>query len=305
MPTAVPSSSRTRNRSWPSAGTPSGNNVPNCSLAIRRAVSGRSPESDPLLDVLLDLPFNELGDLFVIERSQVCGHNSNLGFQMPQFAGPRASRGPVSRQNGDVFGFSHLPSGPEIAAWPSFTREHPLELLVSACLRGVPCGVDGTSYGAPYSHADRLLRLPNVHVVAFCPEDFAFGTPRATPDIHGGTGFDVLDGAARVVNDAGEDWTTQMLDAAQAMLRVAQENGVRLALLMDISAACGSQVIYDGPRSEGRHQAGQGVCAALLIRHGIRVVSQRDHRTLDAVLSKLDSTHQADPTARDHHETPW
>ena len=201
--------------------------------------------------------------------------------------------------------FSHLPSEVEIAAWPTFTREHPLRLLVSACLTGVPCGVDGSSYGAPYPHTSRLLALPNVQVLAFCPEDFAFGTPRATPDIHGGTGFDVLDGTARVLSDSGEDWTAQMLGAAEAMVRVAQENDVRLALLMDISAACGSQVIYDGPRSAGRHQAGQGVCAALLIRRGIKVVSQRDHRTLDAVMRRLDSNYQSQPGARNHNETPW
>jgi uncharacterized protein YbbK (DUF523 family) len=213
--------------------------------------------------------------------------------------------GPATRQNGAVVGLSHLPSEPEIASWPTFTREHPLPLLVSACLTGVPCGVDGSSYGAPYPHTGRLLQLPNIHVVAICPEDFAFGTPRATPDIHGGTGFDVLDGTARVLSDTGQDWTAQMLGAAEAMLRVAQDNEVRLALLMDISAACGSQVIYDGPRSAGRHQAGQGVCAALLIRHGIKVLSQRDHRSLDAVLSKLDSNYQSHPAARNHHETPW
>ena len=40
-----------------------------------------------------------------------------------------------------------------------------------------------------------------------------------------------------------------MLGVAETMLRVAQKNDVHLALLMDISAACGSQVIYDGPRS--------------------------------------------------------
>jgi uncharacterized protein YbbK (DUF523 family) len=199
----------------------------------------------------------------------------------------------------------HLPSEQEIEAWPTFTRERPLKLLVSACLMGVPCGVDGTSYGAPYPKTDRLLHVPNVQVLAFCPEDFAFGTPRGTPDIHGGTGFDVLDGRARVLSDSGEDWTLQMLGAAQAMLRLAQEHDVRLALLMDISAACGSQVIYDGPRSEGRHQAGQGVCAALLIRHGIKVLSQRDYRALDAILSKLDAAYQTDPAARDHHETTW
>jgi uncharacterized protein YbbK (DUF523 family) len=150
-----------------------------------------------------------------------------------------------------------------------------------------------------------LARLPNVHVVAFCPEDFAFGTPRQTPDIHGGDGFDVLDGKARVLSSSGEDWTDGMLAAANAMLAMALENGVRLALLMDISAACGSQVIYDGFRSQRIHQRGQGVCAALLIRHGIKVVSQRDHRTIDLVLSKLDPSHAPWAGSRDHHETQW
>jgi hypothetical protein len=96
-----------------------------------------------------------------------------------------------------------------------------------------------------------------------------------------------------------------MLDAAHAMLTKAQATQLRLALLMDISAACGSQVIYRGARSQDHYQAGQGVCAALLIRHGIKVVSQRDYRTLDHILAKLDPTHQPDPDAKDHHETRW
>ncbi len=96
-----------------------------------------------------------------------------------------------------------------------------------------------------------------------------------------------------------------MLDAAHAMLTKAQAADVRLALLTDTSAACGSEVIYRGARMQGHRQAGQGVCAALLIRHGIRVLSQRDYRTLDRILSKLDPIHQSNPDARDHHETKW
>ncbi len=46
----------------------------------------------------------------------------------------------------------------------------------------------------------------NVKAVTFCPEDYSFGTPRSLPDIHGGNGFDVLDGKARVLTDKGEDW---------------------------------------------------------------------------------------------------
>ncbi len=189
--------------------------------------------------------------------------------------------------------------------WPQFTKERPLKLLVSGCLMGRPCGVDGSSYGAPYPHTEELIGLPNVDVVDFCPEEFAFGTPRRTPDIHGGNGFDVLDGRARVLSDGGEDWTEGMLAAANAMLAMAQSHRVRLALLMDISAACGSQVIYNGFRAQRAYQPGQGVCAALLIRHGIKVVSQRDHRTLGLVLGKLDPTYTLNAARSDHHETQW
>lgn len=199
----------------------------------------------------------------------------------------------------------HLLTEGEIEAWPRFTTLSPLRVLVSSCLRGVPCGVDGTSYGAPFAQTERLFALPNVSVVTFCPEDDAFGTPRATPDIHGGNGFDVLDGRAKVFSETGEDWTDQLLESARAMLAMARQSDVRLAVLTDISAACGSQVIFLGPRSERRYQAGQGVCAALLIRHGVKVVSQRDHRTLDRIITQLDPTHRGDPAARDHHESPW
>jgi uncharacterized protein YbbK (DUF523 family) len=214
----------------------------------------------------------------------------------------------TARHNGVMATNDHLPSEGEIREWPPFTESDPLKLLASACLRGVRCGVDGTSYGAPFSHTEHLFHLSNVHVVTFCPEDFAFGTPRATPDIHGGDGFDVLDGRARVFNDRGEDWTEAMLDAAQAMLTKARAADVRLALLTDISAACGSAVIYRGARGargQGQRQAGQGVCTALLIRHGIKVLSQRDYRTLDRILGKLGPTHELNPDARDHHETKW
>ena len=89
------------------------------------------------------------------------------------------------------------------------------------------------------------------------------------------------------------------------MLMEVRDSRVRLAVLTDISAACGSQVIYRGARKDGHRQAGRGVCAALLIRHGIRVLSQRDYRTLDRILGKVDPTHQSNPDARDHHETEW
>ncbi|HYX34428.1 MAG TPA: DUF523 domain-containing protein [Oligoflexus sp.] len=182
----------------------------------------------------------------------------------------------------------------------------PLRVLLSGCLAGRPCGIDGTSYGV-WPFLKFLQTHPYVQIVAFCPEDWAFGTPRELCNIHGGNGFDVLAGRARVLTEVGEDWTQPMLAAAETMLQKAREHDVHLAILMDISAACGSQVIYDGHRTtpEVRYQQGPGVCAALLRQHGIPVISQRDHRILEQIHLKLDASHVPNPSAIDHHETAW
>ena len=169
------------------------------------------------------------------EPLRTSGLPSALPFELRESPSPAPSRQTQRRERvGSV-----LP--PPGRPWPEFTDDHPLRVPVSACLLGVTCGVDGTSYGAPFPHIERLLGLPNVRTVAFCPEDFAFGTPRETPDIHGGTGSDVLDGRARVLSESGQDWTAPMVRAAEAMLPVAQHNRVHLALLTDISAACGTR----------------------------------------------------------------
>ena len=204
----------------------------------------------------------------------------------------------------------HLPNKEEIASWPLFTKERPLELLVSGCLLGRPCGVDGSSYGAPYAHTDRLVCLPNVAMSwLFVPSGLRIRhSPTDAGHLHGGNASSMCSTARPASwSSSGEDWTEAMLGAANAMVAVAQDNGVRLALLMDISAACGSQVIYDGFRSQRIHQPGQGVCAALLIRHGIKVVSQQRITALSIwVLRRtLDPSHAPTASSRDHHETQW
>ena len=197
----------------------------------------------------------------------------------------------------------HLPTFAQIDAWPAFSPAAPLRIVTSGCLAGQPVGVDGGTNGA-YPLSARLLALPTVDVVAFCPENAAFGTPRATPDIDGGDGFDVLDGHARVIDDAGEDGTEALLAAATHMGELAR--GAHLALMLDISATCGSSVIYAGLRQNGRYRLGPGVASAAILRAGVPVVSQRDERTLARIFAKLG----VDPSALltdglDHHERPW
>lgn len=197
-----------------------------------------------------------------------------------------------------------LPTVEQIEQLPRFTPADPMRVLVSGCVAGLPCGIDGSSYGE-YPEARRLLAQPNVRAVPFCPEDSEFGTPREMCNIHGGRGEDVLDGKARVFTESGTDWTEGMIRAAHRMLAVAREHRVHLAMLMDVSAACGSQVIYDGPRHLANYRIGAGVCAALLQRNGITVISQRDFRTLERILKHLDPAHVIDERAIDHHETAW
>lgn len=186
------------------------------------------------------------------------------------------------------------------------TAADPLRILVSACLTGVLCGVDGSSNGE-YPSVLRLLNYSNARLVRFCPEDFSFGTPREMCDIHDGNGFDVLDGKARVLSETGTDWTAGMIRAAERMVEVAKQERVELCVMMDISAACGSQVIYLGNRyAENKvYQIGAGVCAALLIRNGFKVISQRDYASLELLYSKLDPAYSVDTSRIDHHQTEW
>lgn len=186
------------------------------------------------------------------------------------------------------------------------TVEDPLRILTSACILGNLCGADGSSYG-DYPHIRTLAKYSNVAVTSFCPEDFSFGTPREIPDISGGNGADVLDGTAVVITETGKDITEGMIKAARKMLEIAQENKIELAVMMDVSAACGSQVIYKGHRlsKDPGYQIGMGVCAELLSRNGFKIISQRDYKSLDILLSKIDPAHIRDDSAIDHDETEW
>lgn len=179
-------------------------------------------------------------------------------------------------------------------------------MMMSACLGGVHCGVDGSTNG-DHTNLRRWLLRPEVRIVKFCPEDFSFGTPRMTPDNHGGNGFDVLDGKARSLAEDGTDWTEGIVKAAHAMRDLAVKENVALAVLMDISGACGSTVTYSGSRfAENKlYQNGPGVAAAALMRAGIPVISQRDDRSLALLRDLLDGTRAADPSSLDHWEKEW
>jgi uncharacterized protein YbbK (DUF523 family) len=199
---------------------------------------------------------------------------------------------------------AHLSNGIETLRIP--TEAEPLRILISGCIMGMPCGVDGTDYGMGGALAP-LTALPTVTVKAFCPEDVGLGTPRGMPDIHGGDGFDVLDGTARVLDQFGNDLTDGMITGAAAMAEFARSHAIELAVLTDMSAACGTQVISDGGRfaPERRYRAGVGVASATLLRHGIPVLAQRDYRSLERLMVHCGAEIEIAPDRKDHHQTEW
>lgn len=142
--------------------------------------------------------------------------------------------------------------------------------LVSACLAGCRCRYDQQ----PRTHAAVVTLLAKGEAVPVCPEQLGgLPTPRTPCEIVGGSGEDVLDGRARVVDSEGCDRTAAFIAGAEETLRLAHLIGVTEAILKENSPSCGTHLIYDGTFT-GIRRAGQGVTAALLRRNGIRVDSE-------------------------------
>jgi uncharacterized protein YbbK (DUF523 family) len=138
-------------------------------------------------------------------------------------------------------------------------------VLVSACLVGIDCRFDG----ARRFRKGILEKLKGSVIIPVCPEQMGgLSTPRRPAEITQGTGFDVLQGKAKVLDSSGCDRTAQFLKGARAALRIARLNEVRKAYLKEKSPSCGKGSIV--VRRKAR--PGPGVTAALLMKEGVEVV---------------------------------
>jgi len=160
------------------------------------------------------------------------------------------------------------------------------KVLVSACLLGERVRYDARAAAVRDGHLERWLR--EGRVVAICPE-VAGGLPVPRPpcEIQGGSGADVLAGRARVVSQLGDDETAAFRAGAERALELARIHGIRVAVLKERSPSCGSAQIYDGSFA-GRRIAGEGVTAALLRQHRVRVFSEEQLEEADEALRALD-----------------
>lgn len=159
------------------------------------------------------------------------------------------------------------------------------KILVSRCLLGHRVRYDGGASG-PFDLLEQWIE--EGRVVPLCPE-VAGGlpTPRAAAEIPGGQGGEVLDGTAAVITTDGEDVSAQFLEGARQALKLVQKHGIRVAVLKANSPSCGNLLTYDGTFS-GVKVSGEGVTAALLKRHGVRVFSELELAEAAVTLAALD-----------------
>lgn len=149
-------------------------------------------------------------------------------------------------------------------------------ILVSSCLAGRHVRYNGSH--CLNEQIAALIKAGRATMV--CPELLAgFSTPREPAEIVGGTGEDVLNGTAKVVEKSGRDVTDLYIKGAYETLKFAQQVGASTVVLKENSPSCGSTLIYNG-KFENKSIPGQGVTTALLAKHNIRVLS--DENWLDA-----------------------
>lgn len=140
------------------------------------------------------------------------------------------------------------------------------KILLSACLLGKSCRYDGHDN---YCKDIELLKK-HFEIIIICPEvDGGLPTPRYPCEIKG----------TKVINNQGEDVTSFFIKGADHALAIAQQYGIKKAVLKEKSPSCGHFQIYDGNFQKILIN-GQGVTAKLLMENGITVYNENEIRDL-------------------------
>ena len=137
-----------------------------------------------------------------------------------------------------------------------------MKIAVSACLLGENC-----KYSGGNNRNEAVLRFLEGHeVIPVCPEVLGgLPVPRESAEI--------VNGTVRVASGRSVDKEFRL--GAEKALETVLARGAELAVLQSRSPSCGVNEVYDGTFSRVR-VPGQGVFAALLIAHGIKVIDSAD-----------------------------
>jgi uncharacterized protein YbbK (DUF523 family) len=146
--------------------------------------------------------------------------------------------------------------------------------IVSACLVGINCNYKSENKLNPKIYED----FEKGGLFPVCPEVFGGQPiPRPPAEIRNGTGLDVLEGKAKVINPDGSNVTSYFVKGAFEVLKIAKTIGAKEAILKARSPSCGCGKTYDGTFS-GILIKGDGVTTALLKKNGIKVYTEENFR---------------------------
>jgi len=142
-------------------------------------------------------------------------------------------------------------------------KETDSKILVSECLTGIPCRMDGK--------AKLIEEIKELAVrgkaIPVCPEVLGgLSTPRDPSEIRGD----------RVFSKSSKDVTDAFRRGSKEAFRICKENGCTLAILKSKSPACGYGWIHDGTFSNGMIK-GNGVFAQMLVDAGIPVMTEKEY----------------------------
>ena len=136
-------------------------------------------------------------------------------------------------------------------------------ILVSACLAGVNCRMDGGNKLVP-----EIKRLVDEGIaISVCPEELGgLPTPRDPSE-------QLCD---HVFSKSGKDVTEEFVRGAEESLRICKANGCTCAILKSKSPSCGVGLIHNG-RFDGGLIEGNGVFTQMLLVAGIPVMTEQEY----------------------------
>ncbi|MDQ1325037.1 MAG: hypothetical protein QG564_161 [Campylobacterota bacterium] len=111
-----------------------------------------------------------------------------------------------------------------------------MKVAISACLAGQKCRYDGND-----NHDIRLIsKLEGCELILFCPEDYAFGSPRARMDL-----VQTAQGIRAISDVTGADLSMSIEQYAQTFFKMHPD--IDLFIGKDRSPSCGvcSAKLYD------------------------------------------------------------
>lgn len=110
------------------------------------------------------------------------------------------------------------------------------KIAISACLLGETCRYDGSDN----KNEVLLEKLKDAQLISFCPEDFAFGTPRPTMDL-----VKTASGQKAISNETGKDLSDPVKQYAKTFFDT--HPNIDLVIGKDRSPSCGvcSAKVYD------------------------------------------------------------